>query len=257
MTMLRRRATALCLATFLLWPSPSLWADEGGAPLVQLQQYRPIYLLLGKPDVKAQISFKGQLLRSFDLYYGYSQLMIWDLFEKSSPFRDINYNPEIFYRIHLSRPTERWLDAGLIEHESNGRDGAASRSWNRSYLSFHSKNQLGAKTALWWSLRAWFPYGYHQDNADILQYRGLWEAHIALTEFLGPFFKIHELTLRIYGGGKSHVNPLQGGQELTFRTQVASGAITPAIVLQVFHGFGEYMLNYRDERVGLRAGLGF
>jgi phospholipase A1 len=249
----------LSVAAFLLWSLMlsvrAAFADEAAEPMVQLQQYRPIYAIGGKPDVKVQISFKGQMLRSFDLYYAFSQLMIWDFFKESAPFRDINYNPELFYRVHLHRPSALWLDVGG-DHESNGRAGDASRSWNRAYALVHSTTLIGEKATVWWSIRAWAPFGY-SENRDILEYRGLWEAQIAVAQFLGPFFNKHELALRLYGGGKSHVNPLRGGQELTFRTNVASGALTPALVLQVFHGFGEYMLNYRDERLGLRAGLGF
>jgi outer membrane phospholipase A len=249
----------LSVAVFILWSLMlsvrAVFADEAAAPMVQLQQYRPIYVIAGRPDVKVQISFKGQILRSFDLYYAYSQLMIWDFFKDSSPFRDINYNPELFYRIHIKRDSALWLDLGG-DHESNGRAGAASRSWNRAYALIHSTHSVGEKAALSWSFRAWYPFSY-SENADILQYRGLWEAQVGLSQFLGPFFYNHELSLRLYGGGKSHVNPLKGGQELTFRTNLRSGTFAPAIVLQVFHGFGEYMLNYRDERLGLRAGLGF
>jgi len=160
-------------------------AEEGQPTLVRLQQYRPIYFLFGKTDTKIQFSFKVQWIETLPVYFAYTQLMMWDVLKPSAPFRDLNYNPEVFYRWNIDHNASRWLDFGAFEHESNGRAGTASRSWNRLYLRFHSslmsKNQSESK--ILWSIKAWLPFGYtHSTSGDIPRFRGLWEIQITITK---------------------------------------------------------------------------
>jgi phospholipase A1/A2 len=239
-------------------PNPS-WATAPveESQLVRLQQHKPIYAIAGRPDTKIQLSFKVQIMKELGLHFGYTQLMMWDVLKPSAPIRDINYNPDLFYRIVFEESSPQWLDVGLFEHESNGRDGTASRSWNRAYMRYHSATTLDEQTQLVWSIKGWLPYGYNDSNADILRYRGLWELQCGVTNFLGPFFGMNELALRIYPGGASSTNPLQGGQELTLRAKTNYRALAPTLVFQLFHGYGENMLDYRANRFGLRAGFGF
>lgn len=225
--------------------------------LVRLQQYKPIYAIAGRPDTKIQLSFKVQIMKELGLYFGYTQLMLWDVLKPSAPIRDINYNPDLFYRILFEKNSPQWIDVGLFEHESNGRDGTASRSWNRASLRYHSATHLDETTQVIWSLKAWMPYGYNDSNVDILRYRGLWEFTCSLNDFLGPFFGPNELSLRFYPGGTYYTNPLKGGQELTLRAKTNYRSLAPSVVFQVFHGYGENMLDYREDRFGLRAGFGF
>ena len=75
--------------------------DEIGFPLTA---YKPVYFITGYPNTKVQISFKYQLFDNLDLYFGYSQLAFWELLtKKSSPFGDINFNPELFYNWDISK----------------------------------------------------------------------------------------------------------------------------------------------------------
>jgi len=66
------------------------------------------------------------------LHFAYTQRMFWDLRARSSPFRNIDYQPELFY-LTPSATFSNGISVsgqGGIRHESNGRDGAASRSIN-------------------------------------------------------------------------------------------------------------------------------
>ena len=96
-------------------------------------------------EAEFQISFKKQLSYNFFgwneyIFVGYTQTVLWQLYEKSSPFREMNYKPEIF----LSVPSSEYLDDkyGLKAvrygylHESNGQDGYRSRSWNRLHVTW-------------------------------------------------------------------------------------------------------------------------
>ena len=230
-------------------------AVEVKYPTVQLQQYKTIYFLAGKPDTKIQISFKTQPINKLDLYFAYSQLMMWDVLEPSAPFRDLNYNPDLFYRIHIKKESNRWIDLGIYEHESNGRDGVNSRSWNRAYVLFHS-TQKGEHQILW-SIKSWFPYGYKNSNRNLLRYRGLWEIQVAVSNIFSSFWGDNEINLRLYPGGKSHLNPGAGGQELLFISKTKMTAFAPNFIVGIFHGYAENLLDYDKDRWGIRAGLSF
>jgi phospholipase A1 len=179
------------------------------------------------------------------------------LFIASPYFYDINYNPEVFYRWAIPHQEDDWLDLGFYEHESNGKGGELERSWDRVYLRFHSRTTLGERSKLVWDIKAWAPIHYHVLSQDLAEYRGLWELNLTLADFLGPFFERGDLTLRVYPGGQSNLNPLHGGQELTLRTKSVPRAFLPMVVLQLFHGYGESLLDYQMSRWGVRAGLGF
>jgi len=233
-------------------------ADEAEPHFVLLQEYKPIYFIMGTPDTKVQFSFKGQLIREFPFYFAYTQLVMWELVNTGAPILDVNFNPELFYRVQMSESDGRWLDLGLFEHESNGHGTSPQeRSWDRVSLTYHSTVDLGEKARLLWSLKAWIPFKLNSNNSDLIRYRGIWELQMTLLNFLGPFFETNELSLRLYPGGASLTNPLEGGQELTLKTKVNYRPFLPSLVLQFFHGYGENLLNYKDERLALRAGIGF
>lgn len=92
-------------------------------------------------DAKFQISLAFRLTKStlpWDTYLSltYTQVAFWNVFEDSFPMRDINFNPGIAW----TKPYyhgNRYIGSTslIVEHESNGRDGDTSRSWNRISLS--------------------------------------------------------------------------------------------------------------------------
>ena len=237
-------------------------AQEPAAPepFEDIYHYKPMYFLLGKPITKVQLSVKARVIRNKEVFIGYTQLMMWDLFKESRPFTDINYNPEIFYRFTLrdlkSDGQSEWIDLGPYMHESNGKSGPTSRSWNRAYVRYSRTQKLGTGSKYSLSVQVWLPYAYDPGTEDLPRYRGLYEINLRLSEFLGPFFEQHDLNLRLYPGGKSLVNPLHGGRELTLRLKGREKVFLTQIVFQFFQGRGESLLNYRDNVVGLRAGFG-
>lgn len=247
--------------------SASARASEGTPELeqetAQLQHYKPIYFLMGTPDTKVQFSFKLRVIENFGLYFAYSQLMMWDLFTKSSwPIRDVNYNPEVFYRYGLDGAAEpdqsrTWLDLGIFEHESNGKDGADTRSWNRSYVRYRSDLELNERNRLSWEIKAWVAYLLDEANADIRQYRGSYEFSLAIPNLLGEAVSPNDLIFRIYPGGSTTLNPIAGGQELTLRFRPPPVSYLRLLIVQVFHGYGENLLEYNQNRWGIRAGIGF
>src|SRR3546814_4857749 len=98
-------------------------------------------LPISNSEARIQFSFKYQLFASRraeglprswrdGLHFGYTQHMFWDLGAYSSPFRNIDFQPELFYltpSTTLSNGISLSAQGG-IRHESNGRDGDASPS---------------------------------------------------------------------------------------------------------------------------------
>ena len=247
------------LAVTFLAARARAYVDEV-QPSPGFQQYRPIYALLGEDETKLQLSFKVRVLPLLGLYAAYSQVMIWRLFDESRPFRDINYNPELFYRLQFGESPTWYVDVGLYEHESNGREEADSRSWDRSYVRYSMTHALSKTTRarIHWNMKAWIAYGYDPTNRDIQRYRGAYEGQVSLVDAFGPWFDRGDITWRIFGGGASHVNPFKGGSELTLRfaPKLLSSSVAQ-IVVQWFYGYGEDLIDYNRKKTMLRAGLGF
>lgn len=224
--------------------------------------YKPIYAVSGYPNTKIQMSLKAKVVPALPLYVGFTQLLSWDLFQDSSPMKDNNYNPDVFYRFHMGNPDQhRWIDFGGYEHESNGRKGDMSRAWDRMYVRYNDVARLGgehSETKLHWTVKLAVPINVDRSNNGALaKYRGLIEGMISLSNFVGDFWEEDDLTLRIYLGGSYYLNPLRGGQELTYRARIRERKFFPLFVFQIFHGYAETMIDYKQKIFGFRAGMGF
>jgi len=96
------------------------------------------------------------------LLFIYNQKAFWNIYEDSSPFKDINYNPTIGFGklVFLNNNLSGFLSL-MYEHESNGRDSIYSRSWDYISLSgvyfFNSMIHFQAKV--------WIPF-VGSDNTD-------------------------------------------------------------------------------------------
>jgi outer membrane phospholipase A len=242
------------LLTLLLPFLALAYPDEGAPPAERITAYKPTYGIVGKYDGKIQLSFKARPANGLPLYFGYTQLMMWDIYKSSAPMRDINFNPEVFYRLTLGDPKSlRWLDLGPFEHESNGVDGNKSRSWNRTYARYSDADQIGERL-LQWSVKLYAPYSCEISCA---RYRGIAEGMVSLNNLFSAQIGENDVILRVYPGGKGYVNFGQGGQELTFRIRPGHSPIMPLFVVQLFRGFGENLLDQSREGIALRGGIGF
>lgn len=91
-------------------------------------------------DAKFQISLRYRLIQGVlpyntYLFISYTQKSFWDIYRKSKPFSESNYNPTIGLGNLICRQGKA-VGLALLqyEHESNGRDSIWSRSWNRISL---------------------------------------------------------------------------------------------------------------------------
>lgn len=248
--------------------------DEEKISTPPLTLYKPMYIVFGNMNdqVKGQFSFKYDILSGIvdysGLYGGYTQTMAWDLYEKSSPFIDVNFNPELFWKIDSKKNVFSNFDfkivdyfqLGLCEHKSNGKNELTSRSWERSYAQVQLSYGATFNFGLNYKYFAMYTKNLDETNSDVQDYIGSWEAmlFIKYKAFDGKIGK-GELYAKVGpGGGINGYNFKKGWQEY--------GIIFPSFLpnvrayIQIFHGYGEFLFDYNvknDTRHGtaIRIGL--
>lgn len=221
--------------------------------------YKDNYFVFGPPigrrptndntNVKFQISIAQKLTKSVlpwhtYLYLFYTQKVFWNVLQESLPMTDLNFNPGIgltkplFYR-------NRYIGkvSLVIEHESNGRDGEASRSWNR--ITFGGNIVVDPNLMV--HGKVWIPIVDGENNGDILKYCGLSQAGVTVMS-----------DNRRIGGSVVLVKRL--GWNLNFNTIVElKFRLFPRdnqyLFFQYYNGFGEGLLDYNKFHSQLRVGI--
>ncbi len=232
----------------------------------QIQPYKKNYILLATYDgvkhsdrksveTKFQLSFKKLLLSDIlhsdaSLYFGYTQKSFWQITEKSSPFRETNYAPEFF----LSFPGKGQISylksykIGLL-HQSNGRGGLSSRSWNRVYLQGLFKYKgVFIRPRVWYRIPEKTKSNpldaSGDDNPDIWNYLGYGDLSITF-----PYKKqIFSLTLRDNLRIPHNKGSVKFGWN--FPLPVDNGVYG---YIQIFSGYGESLIDYnkRNNKIGI------
>ena len=230
--------------------------------------HEPVYFIYGldAPGAKFQFSFKYRLLgdngRLGDkvpvlrgLYLGFTQRSLWDIAANSSPFFDTSYMPELMYE------SQSYLDLGKrggfqilgfqagVRHESNGRDGSASRSVNIAY--FRPAVAFGRLDG-WNLLLAPRFFTYVSDvsnNPDIADYRGY-------SELTAIFGKNDRLALSLTGrlGRAGHRGSLQADLTIPVRFDKLFDFAT-YLLIQYWNGYGESLRDYNKQTSTIRAGF--
>ncbi len=233
-------------ATYMARPNTAPYTDLQG----DLQHW----------EVKFQLSLKfqvasGVLGSGSRVFFAYTNQSYWQAYNKrfSSPFRETNHEPEAFVVI-----PQRWSLYGLrarvvalgINHQSNGRPGRQSRSWNRLFGTL-----ILERGSMVLSLRSWYrlpepkketpddPLG--DDNPDILDYMGRGE--LRLVRKLGR----NTVSVML----RNNLNEdNRGAVELGWSFPL--GRRLKGYV-QYFDGYGESLIDYdaRIRRIGVGVAL--
>lgn len=215
--------------------------------------YLPNYFAFGKDDLKLQFSGKYRVARNINIYLAYTQLMFWHIYDSSMPFEEINYNPEIFYRI-LEDQTNylRSLDIGVL-HTSNGEDGPISRSINRIYTKLNGVRKMDRFNLI---TLLQFHYIFNRDSQSehIHDYLGYWDLKMALTHLITHNKQHLDLEFRIYAG-KRFFNFDKGAREIGLVYNFESENFNPNIYFQYFSGYGENLLFQNKKQESYRLGL--
>jgi phospholipase A1 len=265
--------------------------DATSIPISSFQSYRPTYFLFTKTsdvnelptgrlpammpasydrsEAKFQLSFKSEFIspqtleslfrtRNWRLWVAYTQQSHWQIFDGSAPFRESNYEPEAI--LTYSNPNKesklKLVNFGLV-HQSNGRSGPESRSWNRAYLQggWQENSKLSVLGRLWWR----FPEDYaSDDNPGITDYVGRGDLVLRYQpDEYSKFSLLGRHNLR-FDSGKGFV-------QLDMATKhVPIGALrkwlndsTAWLHFQISHGYGESLIDYNFKQSRIGIGLSF
>jgi phospholipase A1/A2 len=212
---------------------------------------------LDHAEAQFQISLKlpiaeGILNEHDAIYGGFTLRAFWQVYNTdiSAPFRESNYEPELFWISPLP-----WNvfggDATLLSlglsHQSNGRSQLTSRSWNRVYAGLiWERSRYVYYLKVWWRI----PEDEKDDpldadgddNPDIEDYMGNFEFTAAYRKF------DHEVSVMLRNNLDTDEN--RGAIQLNW-TFPLEGRYRG--YLQFFNGYGESLIDYDApiERIGI------
>lgn len=209
-------------------------------------------------EAKYQISVKTPLWLKEDdasgVYFAFTAVSFWQLYnsETSKPFRETNYEPEVFYQwnanLSLLGYKFNLLRVG-INHQSNGQDGLKSRSWNRIVATALFSDENSA-----YYLKTWYrlpedektspldPLG--DDNPDINDYYGRVE--------LGFGIKLGEVNLFSRIRNNLSFKDNRSGIELGFTYPINNRY---DFLVQYFNGYGDSLIDYNRHQQRISMGV--
>ena len=198
-------------------------------------------------EMTFQVSIKAPLWRNIlgsniDGYMGYTARSWWQLFNDdiSAPFRETNYEPELFIRNvdnHeiLGTTVTGW--ALSFNHQSNGRSEPLSRSWNRIL----GRTGIEINDDLTVLLRAWYRIPEDDDDDDnprMHKYLGYGDIRTIWTPNRNTFTAM-----------------LRPGTDKTSYELTWSYPISKVfrVYAQYYKGYGESLIDYdyENERFGI------
>ena len=209
-----------------------------------------------RTETKMQVSFKSKIAEDLfksraDLWFGYTQKSDWQIYNqgrRSAPFRNTDYEPEIF----ITQPVRsklpfggrlRMIGAGFA-HQSNGHSRPESRSWNRVYaMAGMEWGRLTVIPRVW--TRVFDEKGDKNDNPDLADYMGYGDLKL---QYRFNDKKNLSATLRY--------NPRTGyGAAEAAYTVPITGKLQG--IVRGFHGYGESLIDYNHKQNGIGFGLMF
>ena len=188
------------------------------------------------------------------IYFGYTQKSFFQVYNTtdSKPFRENNFNPEVFTRI--PKPFSflpNWsFDLGA-EHESNGNELPDSRSYNRIY--FQPSWTRGREL---WQLKTWYRLPEQRsreasdprrdDNPDLSDYTGY--AELRYRRDFPWRNSLLDVMVR--------ANTVSGRGAIQADYSVEIGPLG-AVFIRVFNGYAESLIDYNRSvtRVGIGVAL--
>lgn len=218
-------------------------------------------------DIEAQLQVSLKINIGNDLfglgekyYLSYSQRSFWQIYENSSPFRETNYNPEMFIVFPTSDHIEAFNMRSVTlaySHLSNGQGQThddtlytyayedpdnRSRGIDNFYLNFRFQHDT-----LITDFKVWTPPIEDKDksdNPDIMDYLGY--TKLKFTYFWG------ENMFTIMGRGNPKTR--KGAVEASYSYPLVNGTFLYA---KVFSGYGESLIDYNNQITKFSIGFSF
>lgn len=218
----------------------------------QLRDYQRV-------EAKLQISLRTKLAQSVllpgaDLWFGYTQQSLWQLYnrDQSAPFRNTDYEPELMYVVPTPEPLStlpwgwRWRYGMLaLAHQSNGQAEPLSRSWNRVYLG--AGFERGDVSVVLRANRRLSENADSDDNPDLTAYRGRGDISLNWAPGRATASLLWRTNFRNLNRGALQFDwtyPVEPGSSRALRYYV-----------QVFSGYGETLLDYNFRQTSIGLGL--
>lgn len=202
-------------------------------------------------EVKFQLSYKFSIARNLfndrgALFFAYTNRSFWQVFDDrdSRPFRETNHEPEAWFALNtdwsLFGLKNRLINFG-ISHQSNGRGGLLSRSWNRLYASF-----VFEVNDFYFGIKPWYRIPEQKsddDNPDIEDYLGHFE-----------FQGVYKHNKNSYG--LFFRNNLQKDNRGAIRLDWSMPVHNKwRAYVQWFYGYGESLIDYDNKVNSLGVGV--
>lgn len=227
--------------------------SRGWSPALYRQAFKDPAYTNQDTEAQFQISLKVPLALDLfgghmDIYGAYTNRSFWQMYnrEYSEPFRETNHEPEAWLQFGND-----WQILGFTNivntigavHQSNGKAGVLSRSWNRVYANFiFGKDDLAISFKPWvWVTRD----KSASDNPDITDFMGHGEFR-AVWQTNG-----HVLSMMLRNQLESGFD--RGAVELGWSIPIFNYPYLKGYV-QYFYGYGESLIDY-DRKVN-RIGVG-
>ena len=214
---------------------------------------------LTETEIKFQISLKYKLVDNIikdngDIFLAYTSLSLWQAYNKglSSPFRETNYEPEAWLQFEtdwdLWGVRNRMISIGA-SHQSNGRSGTLSRSWNRIYMNFlFEKGDFALNLKPWWRVPEEEKDSHDDssgdDNPDIDKYMGYGELGMLYKWRDNDFTMLFRNNLR----ASENMGAIQLGWSFPIYKKLKG-------YVQYFNGYGETMIDYNASTNRIGVGL--
>ena len=227
--------------------------------------YEPVYLLM-QPNplmAKFQMSLAVRMVgapeaklahgeRRNGLYMSFSQTSLWDLEGDSKPFFDSSYRPEAWYHQALPKGPLTFLGAeGGFGHESNGRDGDLSRSFNHLFLRLVGREELGDGWHVSFHPRGRIYVTSLDENPDIARYRG----NVDVEFDIGREDGLQFATIGRIGNALDR-GSIQEDISYPFGS-LTNGWAGGYLHAQIYHGYNESLRAYDEKVSHVLVGISF
>jgi len=241
----------ILLTIWFILVSSFLYADTPN--LSPMETYKPIYWIFGDKEnqSKLQLSFQYSILKKYEsgLFFGYSQYSAWDLYDQSSPFRNHDFNPEIFLRSkYMLEGILDYIQIAPYEHMSNGRDGIDNRSLDRAYLQVQWST--GKRLNVGINAKGYIYYNQAKENKDYRVYTKQYWAKIFITGGEADYEHVRgELYFAISGGRK-------GFQEVGYISKKFPW-MNNRLFIKFYNGYCSNLLEWQEKEKSVMAGIVF
>jgi phospholipase A1/A2 len=231
-----------------------------------LYPYKKNYLLpinynFNKLDDREQIETSFQISIEKPISYNffgfdesisaaYTQKSFWQTTKDSSPFRETNYEPEIF--IQLAYKDSEIFKAYKVSllHSSNGRNNEESRSWNRVYVEgYFQLSSLFLVPRIWYRIPEALE---NDDNSNIEDYYGKGDLTLLYA------YKKHTFELMLRNNLEFN-SKNKGAAELnwTFPLPQFFSTKNSYGLINIFSGYGNNLIDYDKEINKIGFGIAF